>query len=65
MHEALFSSAWERDAAEESRAADVGLPCDSWRYVVEDVKSEATRTPQYETKKKLLRERFGLTIREV
>lgn len=56
---------WERDAAEESRAADVGWPCDSWRYVVEDVKSEATRTTQYETKKKLLRERFGLTIREV
>lgn len=56
---------WERDAEEESRAAAAGWSCDSWRYVVEDVKSEATRTPQYETKKKLLRERFGQTIREV
>lgn len=56
---------WERDAEEESRAAAAGWSCDSWRYVVEDVKSEATRTHQYETKKKLLKERFGLTIREV
>lgn len=39
----------------------------SWiaRKVVEDVKSKATRTAEYKMKKKLLRERFGLTITEV
>lgn len=36
-----------------------------WIPVVEDVKSRATKTAQYETKKKLLRERFGITITEV
>ena len=38
---------------------------DAWARVVEDVKSRATKTAQYEMKKKLLRERFGLTIEEV
>ena len=38
---------WERDAAEENKAAAAGWPCDSWRYVVEDVKSKATRTAKY------------------
>lgn len=37
----------------------------AWRLVVEDVKSEATRTRVYEIKKKLLMEKFGLAIREV
>ena len=36
-----------------------------WRKVVEDVKSEATKTRVYEIKKKLLREKFGIEIREV
>ena len=36
-----------------------------WRLVVEDVKSEATRTRVYEIKKKLLMEKFGIAIREV
>ena len=36
-----------------------------WVPVVEDVKSKATRTAKYEMKKKLLRERFGLSITEV
>lgn len=36
-----------------------------WLTVVEDVKSKATRTAQYEMKKKLLRERFNLSITEV
>ena len=36
-----------------------------WVQVVEDVKSKATRTAKYEMKKKLLRERFGLSITEV
>ena len=36
-----------------------------WVRVVEDVKSEATRTRVYEIKKKLLRERYGIDIREV
>lgn len=36
-----------------------------WRTVVEDVKSKATRTRVYAMKKKLLRERVGIDIREV
>ena len=56
---------WERDAAEESKAAAAGWPCDSWRYVVEDVKSKATRTAKYAMKKKMLKDRFGHDITEV
>lgn len=36
-----------------------------WLPVVEDVKSKATKTAQYELKKKLLKERFNITIMEV
>lgn len=36
-----------------------------WLLVVEDVKSEATKTRVYEIKKKLLREKFGINIVEV
>ncbi len=36
-----------------------------WIPVVEDVKSRPTKTAQYEMKKKLLQERFNLTITEV
>ncbi len=35
------------------------------KAVVEDVKSEATRTRVYELKKKLLREKFGIEITEI
>lgn len=56
---------WERDAAEESMAASTGWPCDSWRFVVEDVKSKATRTQKYAMKKKMLKDRFGYDITEV
>ena len=56
---------WERDAAEESVAASAGWPCESWRYVVEDVKSKATRTAKYAMKKKMLKDRFGYDITEV
>jgi hypothetical protein len=34
-------------------------------YIVEDVKSKATKTKVYELKKKLMREKFGIEIREV
>ena len=55
------------------RHLSVGLEADSspqgeplgWRKVVEDVKSQGTKTRVYEIKRKLLRERFGLEIREV
>lgn len=40
-------------------------PVTYWNLVVEDVKSQATRTAQYEIKKKLLLERLGITIEEV
>ena len=56
---------WERNAAEENKAAAAGWPCDSWRYVVEDVKSKATRTAKYAMKKKMLKDRFGYDITEV
>ena len=56
---------WERDAAEESKAPVTGWPCDSWRFVVEDVKSKATKTAKYAMKKKLLKDRFGYDITEV
>ena len=55
---------WERNAAEENKAAAAGWPCDSWRYVVEDVKSKATRTAKYAMKKKMLKDRFGYDITE-
>lgn len=36
-----------------------------WETVVEDVKSKATRTPMYRTKRKLMIHKFGITITEV
>lgn len=38
---------------------------DVWTNVVEDVKSNATKTRVYSIKKKLLYEKFGVLIREV
>ena len=38
---------------------------DTWEYVVEDVKSRATKTKVYEMKKKMMVERLGLTITEI
>lgn len=37
----------------------------NWMYIVEDVKSKATRTKTYLMKRKLMVERLGLTISEV
>lgn len=51
--------AYERPTAPDKYGAVLWLP------VVEDVKSRATKTAQYELKRKLLRERFNLTITEV
>ena len=36
-----------------------------WLLVVEDVKSEATKTRVYAIKRKLMRERLGIDVREV
>lgn len=38
--------------------------CIYWVSVVEDVKSKATRTAQYEIKRKLMLERLGIAIEE-
>ena len=38
---------------------------EQWRYVVEDVKSYATKTRVYEMKKQLMLEKFKIRIREV
>ena len=54
-----------RDAEAEEEAEMLGFPCESWRTVVEDVKSKATKTREYQIKKKLMQERFGITITEV
>lgn len=51
--------AYERPTAPDKYGTVVWLP------VVEDVKSRATKTAQYEMKKKLLQEHFNLTITEV
>ena len=48
--------------------ADFIYTCDEkngWKRVVEDVKSEATRTPEYIIKRKLMLERYGIRIKEV
>ena len=37
---------------------------DGWKYVVEDVKSRPTRTRSYLMKKKMMADRFGITIEE-
>lgn len=36
-----------------------------WVKVVEDVKSRASKTEAYEIRRRLLQERFGITLREV
>lgn len=54
-----------RDPAEEESAAYWGFDCKSWVSVVEDVKSKATKTRVYAMKKKLMHERFGITITEI
>ena len=38
---------------------------DTWTTVVEDVKSKATKTPQYKLKKKLMQERYNISITEI
>lgn len=36
-----------------------------WELVVEDVKSKATKTPIYNTKKKMMLHKYGITVQEV
>ena len=55
----------QRDQVEESLAASKGWPCESWRLVVEDVKSRPTRTRDYINKRKMMKDRFGIDITEV
>lgn len=55
----------QRNPAEESLAASKGWPCESWRLVVEDVKSRPTRTRDYINKRKMMKDRFGIDITEV
>ena len=55
----------QRDPAEETVAASKGWPCESWRLVVEDVKSRPTRTRDYINKRKMMKDRFGIDITEV
>lgn len=55
----------ERDAEAEALAASKGWPCESWRPVVEDVKSRPTKTKEYAMKRKMMKDRFGIDITEV
>lgn len=55
----------QRDPAEETMVASKGWPCESWRLVVEDVKSRPTRTRDYINKRKMMKDRFGIDITEV
>jgi len=45
--------------------ADFAYSLDGTLGVVEDVKSKATKTPQYRIKVKLLRALYGIEVREV
>ena len=54
-----------RDPKEEESAAYWGFECTSWEHVVEDVKSKATKTRVYSMKKKLMHDRFGITVQEI
>ncbi len=38
---------------------------DEWIHVVEDTKSKATKTPQYKLKKKLMQDKFNISISEI
>ena len=51
-----------RDPHAEEEAEMLGFPCESWRTVVEDVKSKASKTRVYAMKFKLLVVRFGISI---
>lgn len=56
---------YERDQDAEEQGARVGFDCTGWRYVVEDVKSEGTRTAIYQSKKKRVKAIYGIDITEV
>lgn len=45
--------------------ADFSYRTPDGKMIVEDVKSEATKTRVYEIKRKLMQERFGIEVREV
>ena len=60
-----FATPQTPDGASSPYAGEPMSAKQGWKLVVEDVKSEATRTRVYEIKKKLLMEKFGLAIREV
>lgn len=55
---------YQADFSYEAQDWDAYSPV-CWRLVVEDVKSKATKTREYQMKKKLLQERFGITVTEV
>ena len=55
----------ERVNTSSSGMGDWEFCAEQWRYVVEDVKSYATKTRVYEMKKQLMLEKFKIRIREV
>lgn len=65
LMEAYTLPTGERVRAIRYRADFSYVDCMSGRQVVEDVKSRATKTRDYIMKKKLMQERFGITVKEV
>lgn len=55
----------ERVNTSSSGMGDWEFCAEQWRYVVEDVKSYATKTRVYEMKKQMMLEKFKIRIREV
>lgn len=55
---------YQADFSYEAQDWDAYSPV-CWRLVVEDVKSKATKTREYQIKKKLMLERFGISVVEV
>lgn len=57
---------YEKKTSEQSALPDGSLhSLVIWEKVVEDVKSPATITPTYRLKRKLMQDRFGITVAEV
>lgn len=57
---------YERKTSQQSFLPDGSLhSIVMWEKVVEDVKSPATITPVYKIKRKMMQDRFGITVAEV
>lgn len=65
LQEAYTTTDGERIRAIRYVADFTYYDCESNEFIVEDVKSKATKTDVYQMKRKMLREKFNLKVREV